>query len=506
MAPSVLRSLGGVTILSLIQLATQFALQTIIAAKFGATATMDAFNAALTLPSTATTIVMVSLSYVMIPALTQPMTVDRSHPASWQLAKAIGCWVLSFAFLVSLLGTLFSSAILSLLCPGFDAETQRVAGSCLAVLSWQFFLGVVVSWIGSIANACQIFRWPVVASCVGAATNWLLAYLWIEQGIQGYAWSIIVSGWVQISLLVVPFGKELFGPWSWRHPRLFQVLMQWVPLLIGGAYIRVDPIVDRYLGSSMEEGSIAHLGYAQRLIQAILVLASGGLLTILFPKLTSNDPEDPGKGLAVRMKLGMHGLLLIVVPIAIGGSLFSELVIRDLLERERFLPEDTASVAQLFTILLIMFAGASFADLLARGFYTLNDSWTPTTLTCIAITFTFIGKFLTAEIWGAKSLAWWTSGYFVLVTMALALALQPRIGSLLDRRLGTSLVWSVLASLMACAVAYGVCRAIGPMGSLVAAPTAAAVYGAAVLPLVRQLRDRPMTSEGHKRNSASKTN
>ncbi len=44
------------------------------------------------------------------------------------------------------------------------------------------------------------------------------------------------------------------------------------------------------------------------------------------------------------------------------------------------------------------------------------------------------------------------------------------------------------------------------MGSLVAAPTAAAVYGAAVLPLVRQLRDRPMTSEGHKRNSASKTN
>ncbi len=184
---------------------------------------------------------------------------------------------------------------------------------------------------------------------------------------------------------------------------------------------------DRRSISRFQHGrrSIAHLGYAQRLIQAILVLASGGLLTILFPKLTSNDPEDPGKGLAVRMKLGMHGLLLIVVPIAIGGSLFSELVIRDLLERERFLPEDTASVAQLFTILLIMFAGASFADLLARGFYTLNDSWTPTTLTCIAITFTFIGKFLTAEIWGAKSLAWWTSGYFVLVTMALALALQP---------------------------------------------------------------------------------
>ncbi len=146
------------------------------------------------------------------------------------------------------------------------------------------------------------------------------------------------------------------------------MFVQWLPLLIGGTYVRLDPIVDRVVGSYLEEGSIAHLGYAQRFIQALVVLATGGLLTVLFPKLSSADPESTKRELSLRMRRSLHGMGLVLFPIVIGGGLFAYPATRDLLERGQFLPEDTQVVASMFRVLLWMFAGASLADLLAKAF------------------------------------------------------------------------------------------------------------------------------------------
>ncbi len=488
MAPSLLRSVGLVTSLSLMQLITQFALQIIIAKRFGASATMDAFNAALTLPSTLTTILMVSLSYVLIPALTQALSTDRRDPNAWRLATATGTWMIAIGILCSLAISSFSSSIIRFLCPGFEPATHAIASACLQVLAWQFALGVIVSWLNSLENASLGFGWPAMVAFLTSIFNLVLAYQWLESGILGYAWSIIVTGLLQIFLLVIPLRQSLFQFWSVTHPDLPRLVGRWFPLLIGGAYVRFDPLVDRYLGSALEEGSIAHLGYAQRLIQALLALASGGLLTVIFPTLTSSDPNDPGKGLAKRLRLGFHGLVMVIVPVMLGGYIFAEWTIRDLLERGEFLPMDTLAVARLLQILLWMFAGASITDLLARGHYTVGNTWTPTVMFGLLITVIFIAKFAMTSTLGVEGLAWCTSAYFILTTIGLGYSMTRISGSFVDKDLGWNLVWSLLASAIACGFAYAIAYGVGRNGTFFAAPLGALIYAGIQYPMIRKLR------------------
>lgn len=484
---SILRSVTIVSGIAALQLVTQFALQVVIAERFGATSVIDAFNAALTIPTTLNTILTVSLSYVLIPTLTLSLASNRHDPDAWKLATATGTWLVAISTLLCLLLSLGSDQAITLLCPGFDPETHRLASQCLAILAWQLELGVIVAWLTSIENASMGFAWPSFTAFLGAALNLVLAYAWLSYGILGYAWSIMVSGLIQVILLAIPLRASL-ASWALHHPKLKTMLLQWLPLLLGGAYVRIDPIVDRFLGSQLEEGSIAHLGYATRFIQALLSIASGGLLTVLFPKLSKVDASDPGTELSHRIKMGLHAFLLIVTPIVMGGLLFAAPVVHDLLERGSFTAVDTREVARLFQILLWMFAGATIADLFARGHYTLGQYWRPTCVTVICISLAYVFKFLTTKTWGIDGIAWATSGYFVVVTAVLAITLHRAVGCYVDLRLMATWLRSLAVTALACGIAWFIDSRIDPYGTFVAAPIAAITYLGIQYPYVQQLR------------------
>ncbi len=501
MAGGIVRSVLVVSSLSLVQLVSQFALQMLLAKRFGAGFELDAFNAALVLPTTINTILTVSLGYILIPWMAGQFAGDVDSKSAWRLASAAGTWVILISLILSAALSLGADIWIGWLYSGFQAETAELSSSCLRILGWQLVLGATVSWLNSIENARSGFIRPSLVALIAAMVNLVLAYYWLSSGIFGYAWSILVSGLVQVLVLwSYSFGR-LAKNWTWRDPRMSSMFVQWLPLLIGGTYVRLDPIVDRVVGSYLEEGSIAHLGYAQRFIQALVVLATGGLLTVLFPKLSSADPESTKRELSLRMRRSLHGMGLVLFPIVIGGGLFAYPATRDLLERGQFLPEDTQVVASMFRVLLWMFAGASLADLLAKAFYTLGDTRTPTIIGALGISFSFAAKLALTEKYGVSTIVWSTSIYCMLVALALGWVLSRRAGAMIDRVAIRGWGISLIAIAGACVVAGTLEWSIGRNSTWIGAPLAAAVYVSLLLAMKEPMVIEMLSRKRHPQSS-----
>src|SRR5690606_41167523 len=66
-----------------------------------------------------------------------------------------------------------------------------------------------------------------------------------------------------------------------------RMLIMMGPLLLASLYTRLEPLIDRSLASDLYVGAISHLGYASRLVNAILALTSGALSVVAFPYLSA---------------------------------------------------------------------------------------------------------------------------------------------------------------------------------------------------------------------------
>lgn len=489
MASRMLQSVGMLSVISVLQLLTQFALQRILADQFGAGAEVDAFHAALALPSTLNTMISVSVGFVLIPALTTAFHSDRYSVQAWRLASASGWWLMLIAGFLSGGLAWFHQSITETLYRGFDATTQSISSDCLKILAWQLALGAMVAWLTAIYNARHSFAWPALTAFLGAILNLILAQQWMQIGIDGYVWSIMVSGTTHTLLLLLPVAIPLIRHFQFQHQELLPLLSRWIPLLLGGAYVRLDLILDRYLGAFLEEGSIAHLGYAQRFIQAILAIATGGLLTVLLPNLSAASTENLPGGLGERLRRGLQGLSLIVIPILIGGLCFAEWSTRDLLQRGAFTASDTLVVAELFRILLVFFVCASLGDLVARGFYSLHDTRTPTVIGMVSVTIAAAFKILWTQQYGVQVLAWGTALYFLLTLVLMAWLLSRRVKGMFDRRWLASIGKGCVSSLIACGVAWLIADRIGIYGTWVAAPVGALFYVGGLLLLKESLAE-----------------
>jgi putative peptidoglycan lipid II flippase len=499
MAAGVLRNVGVVSLASLVQLVLQFALQMVLAQRFGAGATIDAFNAALTIPTVLNAVLTVSLGYVLIPQLVGSFSRDDNDSAAWQLASAVGSWITLTALAISVALWMFAGIWIDLLYPGFDDETSLIATQSLGWLAWQLVLGTTVSWVQSVENSRHRFAWPAIMALVGALLNLVFAVLWVQHGIIGYAQAIIASSIIHAVIFVAPVAPKLLRSYQAWHPEMKSLIWRWLPLLAGGIYLRLDPLFDRVFGSFLAEGSIAHLGYAQRFITALLTISTGGILTVLFPMLASSDKENPGAGLAEKLNRSLYGLMLVLIPIVIGGSIFAVPVTRDLLERGEFLPSDTLAVAGLFQVLLFFLAAASLADLIARGFYTIGDTRTPTIIGSIGVTVGLIAKYYLSKNFGVQGIAWANSGYFVAVTLILAWILSRRIGPLISPSTWRQTYKPVLASVVSCAVAYLIIRSFGRFSSIPAAIVAGIAYPISLVvmreTLAKEMFDRLRNSQ-----------
>jgi putative peptidoglycan lipid II flippase len=476
---SSLRSVALLTGLSLVQLLVQFATQLVLARFFGAASEMDALVAALAVPVVIAAIVAGSLGYVMVPVYAEQVAAGRQREAALFVGQ-IGFYVLALSTLVAIGVAALAQPLAAMLFPGFSQSQLSLTASLLRVLSLLIVGNSLIAFLNAYYHCQRRFVWPAAAGVIGTlVTLACIVALHKGQGIDAVAWGLVVGAAVTAALLMPRFVEQAWQSLSLLvapQPATRRAMVLLMPLVLGAIYWRLDPLVDRWLGSYLSAGSIAHLGYAWRLASALMMIGTSGLSIVAFPAIAAHAAAGQRTELNAEIAHALRLLAFLLVPMVVGLAFFAEPVVRLLFERGRFTAADTQAVATLLVLYLGVVVGGSVSDVLSRTLYAMHDTRLPVVVNTIVFTLAVGLKFLLVGQIAAAGLAAATSAYHLLNAAVLAMILQRRLGRDMLAGVGPSLVRCAASALVACLVAWLIGRSWTPFAATPAAISGALSY------------------------------
>ena len=380
----------------------------------------DALFAALTVPMLFATVIGSSLTQVLVPLLSGESE-QKQRKDSWLLINL--CAVLFFC--IALLLGVSAGWWAPLTVPGFTED-----GKALTVLLSQIsVIGLIFSGINSVQLAVAFangrYIWADTAQVVANITALvLLPALLPIFGIAAAAW--ITVGRLAIQTVLLMRGMGHWVSPDKNAPIVKEAWFRIKPMLLGSAYYKMDPLLDRYLLSSMAAGSISILYLAQQLYAASSQIVTKALAT---PAITRLSIAHKAADTAVFSN-DLRKTLVIMAAVALAGlaclGLIGLPLLRMVIEHGQFTANDSYSL----WLLLLLTGGQFFAGclgaLVAGAFYARGDTLTPTLLGSISFTISIAVKILMFHYFAFYGLAIAISIYYCQSLLFMLIVLRRR--------------------------------------------------------------------------------
>jgi putative peptidoglycan lipid II flippase len=476
---SSLRSVSLVTSLTFLQLLLQFATQLVLAKFFGAAGEMDAFVAALAPPITLATMLSASLGYVLVPVVAEQIAAKNDRGAA-TVASQIGLYLLAVSLALTLIAVAAAQPLTGLLFPGFSSEQLSLTTSLWRILSLLIVANSLIAYLNALFHCFQRFARPALAGVFGTLVT--LAYVVLlhhRQGIHSVAWGVVIGAAATIAILFPFFANQLWRSTAWMQPihaGSRRCLWLILPLLLASLYWRLDPLLDRFLGSYLPSGNIAHMGYAWRLISGLMLIGTSGLSIVAFPAIAAHAAASRKTELNAELAHAICFFLFLIIPVCVGLATFAHPVVRLLFEHGKFTSTDTRAVSLLVILYVGVIFGAGLGDLLSRTFYSLQDMLTPVIVSTLTFTLAAALKFAFVSRYAVSGLVFPTSLFYLLNSVLLAAILLRRLSPHILAGVPATLLRSLTSSAIACLVAYLILFWPHPLAVLPAAAAGAATY------------------------------
>ncbi len=476
-----LRSAGWVSLWALGQLFVQVVLQVVLANYFGASAEMDAFVAAMAVPAVASSVVVGSFGFAFVPVFSQRWS-EGDPRAAWTAVTQVLGLVVCVMTLLSLLVFWLAGPLTAILYGGFSAVQAELCERLLKILAWLILANGLTSCTQAIHHVRKRFLVPAAAPVVGIATSVVWTVCFRDQGIRAAAQAVLIGSLVTVMLQTLGLLRHLrlSGRCDVAVQRWLRLM---VPLVCGAAYYRIDPLIDRFLASGLPAGSISHLGYASRVVTAVLMLSTSGLSIVVFPNLAAHYARGQIPALRLEVAHALRCLAVIITPLVIGLAFYNGPLIRDVFERGEFRTTDSQAVAGLLILYLGMIVGASLGEITSKVLYALADTRTPTLIGCAGFTLGLMLKIVLVGGFGVAGIVFATSTYFLLNALVMGFVVYRRLGIGICEGIGTATLRAMAAAALAVTAVWPLVHSGLPLSSLWGAPIGGVFYLASLLAL-----------------------
>jgi putative peptidoglycan lipid II flippase len=442
-----------VTFFSIGQLLVLCVLQLVLARLFGASGDLDVYLAVLAVPLVIGVVLAGSLSSVIIP-LVYELREAHGDTSVETVLNRLGWILLACGTGLSILLFLNARPFTRLLFPGFSESQTLLGQEVLQILCWLVPLNTATSFLFSVFHSRKRFFLPAFSGLVGPTVTVVLVVVFFEDGVRGIAWATLAGGVVGVLLLSLGFpraGTTVDFP---LRPVLERFCIRLFPLVLGAAYYRLDPLVDRHLASSLTEGSISQLGYAWRLMSAVAMIATSGLSVVAFSAISRHAAAGDQQRFVSELAHGWRLLCVVLMPM-IGGTLcFNKTLVNCLLERGEFTSADTEAVAGLMSLYAGVVLAAGIGEIASRAFYALGNTWIPTLIGILGFTLGAVAKFYCVSVYKTQGLAVLTSGYYLLNAVLFLIILRRQLQGPLFAGFGRTFVRSLVCSTVALGLAW----------------------------------------------------
>jgi len=457
----------------------------------------DAFRAALRIPNTIRNLLgegTLSASFIPVYAALNERP-DKS--AARSLAGAVLGLLLLASGVLALLGIGLAPAITTLIAKGFDEPRRQLTITLVRILFPMTGLMVISAWCLGILNTHRRFFLPYAAPAlwnVAGIVAMLAAGTWfanralpidaqLHRLSLALAWGTVAGSVLQIAVQLPTCWRLLRGiplAFSTSPDGVRNVIVAWLPLLLGAGVAQLSGLIDTLLGSFTGPGGVSALGYAQ-LIQTLPISLFGVSVTaVSLPELSRDavgTEGAPNEQLRTRIAVGFRRIVFFVVPSSIAFIVLSREIVAALYQTGRFTAQATALVASVLAAYGVGLVGQATVKLFASGFYAMRDTRTPVKIAAFSLVISTGLAWLFMRWLGAPGIALGSSiGAFVNTTLHLR-DLSGRIGSVLRgadwRAFGTTLV----AGAVAAGLAFGGSRVAAGIGPVPRGALTLAIFG-----------------------------
>lgn len=456
------RSAGVVGSATLLSRVFGYIRDLVLASVLGTGMAADAFFMAFTIPNLMRRLFAEgSLSISFVPVYTYYL--DRhGRQAADQLAGSALRVAAATLIAVSATAVLMAPQLVGLLAFGWAAASQKIA-LCITLtrvmMPYLLFIGLVALFMG-ILNVLGHFAVPALSPvCLNACMILMLsgAALLSDQAethVTSLAVGVLVGGVIQFAVhlpVLVRHRFPLRQRFQWWHPGLRRILLLMGPAVFGVAVYQVNTVVVRFLASTLAQGAVSYLYYADRLVQFPLGIFGIATATAVLPALSHQAVTQQWSALRDTFGYALRLVLFITLPSLIGLIVLREPIVRLLFTYGAF----DASSMQLTAGVLLYYAMGLWAFAAVRivlnTFYALQDTRTPVRVGAISVAANMVLGFALMRGMQQNGLALALSLSSILNLVLLLAALHKRLGGLGWRQILHTASRSVL-----CAVLMGV--------------------------------------------------
>ncbi len=379
------RSAGKVMVALLISgLVVNLASIIITATTFGASAQMDAFNAANRVSETLFNLMAGgALGSAFIPTFTGLLTRgDRGK--AWKVASAVANLLLVGSIGAACLAALFAQPLVRyVLAPGFADNPEKftlTVNMLRIMLPTVAIFGISGLFMG-ILNSHQSFFIPALTPAMyRLGMIFGVVFLTPTMGIYGLAWGVLVGSCMHLALQVPSLLrlKGKFSPTFGLHiPEVREVGVLMLPRVFGQAVVQLNFWVNTILASSMADGSLAGLTWGFNLMLLAEAIIAQSVATAAMPTLSAQYALGKVDELRNTLSTSLRGILLLAIPASLGMLLLRQPIVALMMQYGNF----TAASTQLISWALLWYSaglvGHCIVEIMARTFYAMHDTKTP---------------------------------------------------------------------------------------------------------------------------------
>lgn len=366
----------------------------------------DSYFAGITIPVIILAITSGSLMHVIVPILAG-QNLNSLHKYAWTFLFYI---ITFFGFLVLIL--YFTSHLwVPILFPGFSKELKILTLELTRIMLVAILFSSINSVQWATFHAKEKFLWaeftPTISSIISFG---LLIFFLPIYGIKAAAWIFTLRYALQFILLYPGMGKPQLP--DFKTNLILTAFKRIKPLLFGTIYYKTDPIVDRFLLSSITSGSLSIYYLAQQIYSGFSQILNKAIVAPLVPRLSilhkQNNSEFQKTYFSTLLQVATLSILAILLIV-----FFGEYALKFALSSESF---SSKKINELWWILIWlggMLIGGSLGSITSASFYAVGNTLTPTRISIITYTLYIPIKILAFYNYGLMGLAITISVYYI---------------------------------------------------------------------------------------------
>lgn len=410
----------------------------LVAAKFGSGAELDAFLLALVVPG-----FLISVAAGTLPAALTPTYIAVRESDGADAARLLARAVFANAFR-TLTALSLLAGVLSLgygvlpgthLAPATRASLPLLA---FALAPYTLLQGVCAAWSGLLAaeRGYAASALAPIAQPVGMALALFLFGASIGPAVLVVG---LIGGTIAQGLIFAWAMRQRGLPlWAWRAPHdlpaasrlaIGRVHAQYIPAVASTVLMSATAVIDSTMAAWLPTGSVSALGFGTKLSSVMMNVGAIALSTTLLPHLSELVARHEWSALRRLTRRIALVIVAATVPVTIGLILFSSPIVRLLFQRGAFTATETLTVANVQSAYLLQLPVHLLGILYVRLISALQANRLLTIGSAVNLTVNIVLNVLFMRWFGVVGIALSTAGVYTVSCVFLAVAAHRRLAA-----------------------------------------------------------------------------